>query len=345
MKSNKFTNKKPCLISDELTGKYFIKHSLCEGYLILADKKTLLVDARSYLGVKDKLANLDVEVRLLNSFNDIKNFLIELNAQTVFVDFSRVTVKEFNKIKDFGFVVEDSEQILLDLRSVKSQEEIECTIKACEIAEKAFYNAIDTIKKGITEIQLKEEIEKKVIAFAGEGTSFDTIVAFGKNGAVPHHQTGMDRLDDNMPILIDMGAKYKGYCSDITRTIYFGCPTEKFIKCYDAVLKANVMAEKNIKCGTKTDTADNFARETLTRFGLDKYFTHSLGHGVGLEIHEYPTLSSRKQDELKENMIFTIEPGVYLENEFGIRIEDTVLLTKDGVKRLFTDSKELIIKK
>ena len=128
--------------------------------------------------------------------------------------------------------------------------------------------------------------------------------------------------------------------------MFFGNPDKEFIDCYDAVLKANEIAEQKIKCGTLTDEADGFAREYLKEKGLDKYFTHSLGHGLGLEIHEYPTLSFRKKDEITEKMLFTIEPGVYLEGKFGIRIEDTVLLTKDGVKRLFTDSKELkIIKK
>ena len=198
----------------------------------------------------------------------------------------------------------------------------------------------------MTELELKDIIENYILEFGGEGTSFDTIVAFSKNSAVPHHKTGSTVLENDMPMLIDMGARYNGYCSDITRTFFFGNPSKEFISCYDAVLKANITAEQNIKCGTATDVADEFARNFLKEKGLAEYFTHSLGHGLGLEIHEYPTLSFRKKDILTENMLFTIEPGVYLENKFGIRIEDTVLLTKDGVKRLFTDSKELkIIKK
>ena len=140
-----------------------------------------------------------------------------------------------------------------------------------------------------------------------------------------------------------MGCTVDGFCSDLTRTSYFGKPTEKFIKCYQAVKEANEIAEQKIKSGETAKQADAYARKHLKEYGIDKYFTHSLGHGLGLYVHEYPALSKRRNDKLKTGMVFTVEPGVYFDGEFGIRIEDTVLLTENGVKRLYSDDKELLI--
>ena len=194
----------------------------------------------------------------------------------------------------------------------------------------------------MTEIELRDAIEKNVKNLGGE-TAFDTIVAFGANSAVPHHETDSTKLTLNSPILVDMGAKVGGYMSDITRMAFFGTPSEKFCSCYDLVLKANLMALQNITENTLTDVADGYARNVLKDNGLDQYFTHSLGHGVGMEIHEYPTLSKKMSVPLKNGMVFTIEPGVYFDGEFGIRIEDTVLLIDGKVERLFSDDKKLLI--
>ncbi len=343
MKKHSFSNKNACLITDEITGKYIMGTSLDEGYLILADENTCFLDARYFSGVNKTLESLGVKAKLYSSLEDIKIFLQSISTENLFIDFSKTTVKDYNGYKKFGFSISDSETIIKDMRQVKEKCEIESTISACEIAQKALYKGLEQVRLGISESELRDKIERCIFEFGGEGTSFETIVAFGENGAIPHHKTGSTKLENNMPILIDMGARYNGYCSDITRTAFFGNPTEEFKACYDAVLKANELAEQSIKVGTTTDVADGFARNYLKEKGLDKYFTHSLGHGIGLEIHEHPTLSYRKKDELKENSLFTIEPGVYLDGKFGIRIEDTVLLTKNGIKRLFTDSKELKI--
>ena len=343
MKNSPFSNKNACLIIDDLTSQYFINAPLEEGYLIVADQKTCFIDARSFAGVKGDLVSKGVNVKLLKDSVDVKAFLTELKTENLYIDFSRVSVKKYNEILSWGFNVLDCDEILSQMRAIKTQSEIDKTIMACKIAQKAIYSAIENLAEGITELELKDRIEKKVIEFGAEGTSFETIVAFDKNSAIPHHKSNQTKLQKDMPILIDMGAKYQGYSSDVTRTFFYGAPTKKFVDRYNAVLSANLMAEKSIKIGTNTDVADGYARGELEKNGLAKYFTHSLGHGIGLEVHEYPLLSPRRQDELKENMIFSIEPGVYFEGEYGIRIEDTVLLTKDGIKRLFTDDKSLKI--
>lgn len=303
----------------------------------------MFVDARYFSQSKENLKDTDICVKLYKTLDDIKKFLLSIGTEKVYLDFSKTTVKEFNEYSGLGFSLLDAEKILCEKRAVKTEGEIALIKRACDIAKDAYYSAIKSVKVGISELELKAIIEQKIIEFGGEGSSFDIIVAFNENGAVPHHKTGKTKLKENSCILVDMGAVYNGYMSDITRMAYFGEPSEKFLSAYKEVLKANECAIENIKCGMTTDVADGIARESLKRANLDKYFTHSLGHGIGLEIHEYPLLSPRKQDILKENMVFTIEPGVYLDNEFGIRIEDTVLLTNSGVERLFGDDKNLIV--
>ena len=343
MKNFKFDNKNACLVFDDLTSEYLIGAPLEEGCLVVADKKTCFIDARSFLGVRESLVQKGVEVKLFKTLADIRDFLTEIGTKNLYLDFSKVSVKKYNELLEFGLRIKDAEEILNIARAIKNEREIENLTKACDIAQKALYKGLKVVREGITELELKNQIENYIIEFGGSGPSFETIVAFGKNGAIPHHKSGEEKLKENSAILIDMGAKYNGYCSDITRTLFFGTPTQKFVKCYNVVLRANEKAIANIKCGTLTNKADAFARDLLQSEGLGEYFTHSLGHGVGMEIHEFPYLSPRQEKKLKQGMAFTIEPGVYLENEFGIRIEDTVLLTNNGVKRLFTDSKELKI--
>jgi Xaa-Pro aminopeptidase len=177
------------------------------------------------------------------------------------------------------------------------------------------------------------------------GTSFDTIVAFGENSSVPHHETGERRLKFGDIVLIDFGCKYNGYCSDCTRTFLFGDDGkhEEFKKAYAHVLKAHMLVKEKLTPEMGCRQADGIAREYLKEQGLDKYFTHSLGHGIGINIHEYPTVSPKSDSILKNGMVFSDEPGVYLEGKFGIRIEDTITLKGGKVISLTDTDKNLII--
>lgn len=331
------------LVTDYLTRKYLSGVDVSEGYLVSTkNTQTYFTDARYFYAAKPMVEKEGYTALLYRDFLNIKDYLTSLGITKLYVDYSRVTVKEF-KVYSEWFEMHDLSVELDKMRAKKDQSELTNIKKACEIAQYAYHTAIKSVKRGITELELKDLIEKLMMDKGAEGTSFDTIVAFGANAAVPHHVTGGAALEDNQCILIDMGCKVNGYCSDITRTAFFGTPSEKFTKCYDAVLRANLNAIENITCGTLAVDADAFARNSLKKDGLSEYFTHSLGHGVGLEIHEYPTLSPRKKDALSDGTVFTIEPGVYFDGEFGIRIEDTVVLSGGKVERLFTDNKELLI--
>lgn len=332
-----------CLITDRLTRKYLSGVDIAEGVLVVGLTTAYFTDSRYFYAAKEKLVKVGIPAKLYTGIDSVMEFIKNAGADTVLVDYSTVTVKEYNEYLSFGLKIGDCSGLLKEMRSVKDEEELNFINKACEIAEKAYWKSIDTAYLGMTELELKNTIEENIVKLGGDGSSFDIIVAFGANSAVPHHETGETKLENDSVILVDMGAIVGGYMSDLTRTAFFGNPSEKFVRCYNAVLEANLKAEEEIKLGTKTDDADRIARDVLKKYDLDEYFTHSLGHGVGLEIHEYPTLSKRLNVKLLENFVFTIEPGVYFDGEFGIRIEDTVTIKDGKVNRLFSDDKSLFI--
>lgn len=343
MKNLFIDNKSACLITDRLTRKYLSKVDIAEGFLVVGKVTAYFTDARYFYAAKEKLSAVGIRAELYQGLDKLMAFIKDSGAEKLFVDYTTVTVKEFNEYSSYGITICDFSDRLINMRSIKDDEELSLIEKACEIAEKAYHASIKTVKVGMTETELKNTIENNIISLGGDGASFDIIVAFGSNAAVPHHETGNTILKENNVILVDMGALVCGYMSDLTRTCYFGTPDDEFIRCYNAVLSVNLLAEEKIVSGIKASDADAIARNYLKEQGLEEYFTHSLGHGVGYEIHEFPTLSKRCDALLKENMVFTIEPGVYFDGKFGIRIEDTVVLKDGKVKRLFSDDKSLEI--
>ncbi|MBO5714279.1 MAG: aminopeptidase P family protein, partial [Clostridia bacterium] len=331
-------DKKSCmLITDRTTRRYFSGFDVDEGVMLIGDKNFYLTDARSFYAVKNKLENTDIIAVEYKGIDTIGEILKTQKIKTLYLDYEKTTIAQLVQYRTFKLKIKDCSNKIKTLRSIKTDVELDKIKSACNIVEQAFYKTIKELKKGVTENQVADFIKNAMLEVGAEDISFDTIVAFGKNSAVPHHQTGDTRLEDNQVVLIDVGCKVDGYCSDLTRTVFFGTPSEDFKKNYRAVLTANLEAIKNITDNTLTCDADAIARNYLKEQGLDKFFTHSLGHGLGLDIHEFPSLSYRTKDTLKNNMAFTIEPGVYLDGEYGIRIEDTVVLKDGKVYRLFTD--------
>ena len=331
------------LIKDRLIRKYLTGIDIAEGYLVVDEEMAFFTDMRYYSAVEGALKGLGIKPQVLNGLDDIYTYLKSKKVKRLFIDFERTTVSEFIEYSEMNFKLYDCAKTLNDFRQIKSDKEIESIKRACEITQKAVNFGIDNIKQGITEKQLATLIEDKMIELGADGTSFESIVAFSCNSAVPHHQTSDKVLEKGMVVLIDMGARKDGYSADITRTVYFGEPDKKFIDCYQAVLTANQTAIESIRVNDSLKDCDAYARNVLKEHGLAEYFTHSLGHGVGLEIHEEPRLSKKANGVIKNGMAFTIEPGVYFDGEFGIRIEDTVILKDDKVLRLFDDDKALKI--
>lgn len=337
-------DKNPCmLITERKTRRYFSGIDVDEGIMLLTNKKYYLTDARSFSAVKEKLSVSDIIAVKYQGLESVREILKKERVKTVYIDYQNTTVAEFNEFKKFKLKIKDCSKKIKSLRAIKSNIEIQKIARACEIVEKAFYKTLKEIKLGVTEKYLADFIKNAMIDSGADDVSFDTIVAFGQNSAIPHHQTSNTKLENNQVVLIDVGCKVEGYCSDLTRTVFFGSPDDEFKEKYQAVLTANLNAIEKITEKTLTCDADAIARNYLQVQGLDKYFTHSLGHGLGLDIHEYPSLSPKTKESLTNGMAFTIEPGVYFDGKYGIRIEDTVILENGKVKRLFTDEKKLII--
>lgn len=331
------------LLSDERGRRYLTGFDSSFGYaLVTPSQKYFYTDKRYLSAAKDFLAGKGWQTEEFTDLSAVGARAAQSGAKNLLIDYAATTLKEYAALKAMKLPFKDANRRLESLFAVKDKEEIACVAKACEIAEKAFYKTLEFVKEGVSEKQLANELETRMLEYGAEKTSFDTIVAFGANSAVPHHKTGAAKLVRNTPVLMDFGCVYEGYCSDMTRTFVFGEPSDEFVDAYAAVLEANLAAEEHIRTGMECAAADKIARDVLKDAGFGGAFTHSLGHGIGVAIHEYPTVGPRGTGKLKSGTVFSIEPAVYFEGKFGIRIEDTVVL-KGGVKRLFKDEKNLFL--
>lgn len=227
-----------------------------------------------------------------------------------------------NGLKEFPALVSS-------LRMIKQAQELENVKKACKIASKTFELIKPKIKTGVREIEIANEMEYIMKKMGASDKSFDFIVAFGENSALPHHETSQRKLKNNEPVLIDFGCVYSRYCSDMTRTFFHGRATEEFAKVYSIVERAQKQGVAACIEGRKGLEIDAVCRDFIASQGYGQYFIHGSGHGVGLQIHEAPYLNTKGETVLKEGMTVTVEPGIYLYGKFGVRIEDTVLVSKE----------------
>ena len=229
------------------------------------------------------------------------------------------------------------------LRLIKTPEEIKILKDAADIADAAFEHILGFIRPGLTEMEVSNELEFFMRKAGATSSSFDTIVASGARSALPHGVASDKVIEKGDFVTLDYGALYNGYISDITRTIAVGEPSDELKKIYAITLEAQVYAMENIKPGLTGKQADALARDIIAAKGYGEYFGHSLGHGIGLEVHEGPGLSLKSDMILEEGMTVTCEPGIYLPGIGGVRIEDDLLLTEGGNERLTHSTKELII--
>ena len=228
-------------------------------------------------------------------------------------------------------------------RMVKDDHEQQLMIEASRINDQAIHEVIHQVSLGLSELEVAAKLGDIYSKFGGEGNSFDAIIAYGANGANPHHENDASCLKPGDSIIIDMGCKYQGYCSDMTRTVFYKEVSQEAKEVYELVKAANEAAEAMIKPGVRLCDIDKTARHLITKAGYGKEFNHRLGHFIGKDVHEYGDVSVNFDLEVQEGMIFSIEPGVYLPGKFGVRIEDLVLVTKDGCKVLNSYTKDLIV--
>jgi Xaa-Pro aminopeptidase len=233
-----------------------------------------------------------------------------------------------------GFFAELRQPLISSLRMVKDDDELSLMQKAAAMGCQLFEEMLPRIEAGRAEVTLAAELEYEARRRGAEGMSFETIIASGSRSALPHGRATQARLPRKGFVTLDFGVILNGYCSDMTRTVHVGAATREERSAYDAVLEAQETAVHAVRPGVTCGEVDEAARSVLKKAGLGKYFTHSTGHGVGLEIHEQPRLAAGQETRLDAGMVITIEPGVYLPREFGIRIEDMVAVTKTGSRIL-----------
>lgn len=334
------------LITNSHNLRYLIGFTGSSGFLLMGKKNYFFTDFR----YKDIAKNLE------KSRTRLKFEFMELDAQFT-EKFEQIQKKEVFKMVEF-----ESHHMSIDAlkgwkkrfkslafkpiqtpieiqRSLKDAEEIKKLKKSQQINEQTLDRIKKLLKPGMTELEIAWQIKVIGHELGAEDISFEPIVGFGPNSAIPHHQNSTRKLKAQDIVLIDMGMKFEGYCSDMTRTFFMGKPSAEQAHIYNKVLEAQEAAIRALKAGVACKKLDEIARQSM---GEDaQHFGHSLGHGIGLEVHETPNLSSRSKDILKEGMVVTVEPGIYLSGKFGVRIEDMGQVTAQGYENFTKAPKEL----
>jgi Xaa-Pro aminopeptidase len=310
------------------------------GYLLITpEKQVLAVDFRYIEQAKRQAPDYEIirTAQLADWFPQLK---ADLNIRRLGFEAGDVTFSFYRQLTDTlqkagsGLQLVPTDGLVDAFRMVKEPGEIELIQKAVNISDMAADYIMTTAHTGMTELELAWEIEKFMRENGSEAVPFDLIVAAGPNTALPHAQPSNRPVREGEPVLIDIGARCQNYTSDISRTFSLGKPDDKFRKIYDIVLGAQLAAIAIIEAGMTGEQADNIARTVISETGYGEMFGHSLGHGIGIATHEMPRLGMRSTDIMADGMVFSIEPGIYLPEWGGIRIEDTVVLEKGKVKVL-----------
>ena len=327
-------------ISNEYNRRYLSGFSGSSGFLLISQNEALLFTDFRYIeqasleatGFKISIIK-NPKTWLIDQINKLDLKSIGFESDDVTVDFLETLKNQFSDKKS-TITLHPTKGITSKLREIKSVEEIQLLKKAIQISDQAFNSVSETISVGDSEEDIAWRFEKLVRELGGEAISFDTIVASGPNGARPHHKAGKSLIKEGDTIVFDCGARYQGYCSDLTRTVIVGSPDKFTIKIYETVLAAQETAFALLESGISGSDCDSLSRNIINESGYSKNFGHSLGHGVGLEVHDLPGVGPSSTNIISENMVFTIEPGIYIEGWGGVRIEDIVMLNKGKLEIL-----------
>lgn len=333
------------IVSNPVNIRYLTNISQEEGILIITRKENIYLSYSMYIEDANRVLTINDEVIVMDfrdlAKDDYENFF--LFCENIGFEEGYVTYEDYKEIKQKYKVpnLVETEKIIEKQRAVKDEEEIDKIKTACEITDKCFSHLLKYIKKGMTEKEIALEIEMFFKTNGADGLAFDSVVAFRENSAIPHWMPSERKLEVADPILIDMGCKYKGYCSDMTRTIFMGCILEEIKPIYDLVRKNQRLTNNEYK---EYGNIKVISKMVENDFEFNKFhLIHSLGHGIGLDIHEIPYINSKNETFLKENMVVSNEPGIYIPGKYGIRIEDTVLITKNGSITLTNSEKNYIV--
>ncbi|MDL2252511.1 Xaa-Pro peptidase family protein [Ruminococcaceae bacterium OttesenSCG-928-I18] len=336
------------LIQTEVSRFYFLDFDAADAgtLLLLPEKLVYLIDLRYIEAAEREIDNAEVVLEK-DTFKQLGELLEKAGVKHLYLE-NRIPVSLYEKTREklpqcslniSGRLSEEIEA----LRSVKDESEIERMRRAQQITDACFAHILPKIQPGVREVDMMLEMERFMRSSGAEKVAFDTIFIGGANTSLPHGQPGEYRLQKGDFVTMDFGAKYRGYCSDMTRTVALGEPGEEKRKIYDLVLNAHYVGLKAVYSGQKGSAVDKAAREVIEQAGYGPYFGHGLGHAVGIEIHEAPRFSPKCGSVIRSGMMMTVEPGCYLPGRFGCRIEDTVLVKEDGCESLAASPKELLV--
>ncbi len=334
------------LITSESNRRYITGFTGSAGYVLVTKKEAIFITDFRYIDQAKKQAPIFEIVKQQGSIVEVvreqlsKAGVHKLGFEQDFVTFSQF--KNFEKTFTDVTLVPLS-QVIEKLRLIKDEEEITLVKKATDIADQAFNYILNVLKPGKKEVEIALELECKMRELGAQGASFDTIVASGYRSALPHGVASEKIIELGDLVTIDFGAIYKGYVSDMTRTVMVGKPNDKQKEIYNIVLEAQLKGVENVKAGMSGIEADALTRDIISSYGYGDNFGHSTGHGIGLDVHEGPGLSPKSEVILKTGMIVTVEPGIYITDFGGVRIEDDVLITESGNEILTKTKKNLII--
>lgn len=335
------------LITSDVNRRYFTGMKSSAGTILaFRDKAYLIIDFRYIEKARASVKNAEViEQKALCS--QIIQLLKEHSASSMAIESHTMTVSELSKFKKAIPNIEFVDSDLLSnsiaaMRIIKDENEIKNVKKAQEIAETAFDDILKFIKPGVTEREIALELDRCMLKNGAEALSFETIALSGTNTSMPHGVPSDKQVKDGEFVLMDFGAVYNGYHSDMTRTVCIGKPSEEMEKVYNVVLSAQTACLEKAHAGMTGSELDKIARDIIDDAGYGDFFGHSLGHGVGMEIHEAPNAAPLNKNILKSGAIVTVEPGIYIPGKFGVRIEDFVILTENGNVNLTKCAKNII---
>ncbi len=314
------------------------------GFLVFTEKENFLVTDSRYFFQAQKYAEKTGFTPVIFDSDFADNFGNKFSGKFEIEDSVRFSsLEKFKKwFPNVQFEIKKS--FVNELRRNKKEEEIKKIKIAAKRVDEIFILTMKKyLKLEVTEKTVVWELEKAVRDGGDFELSFDPIVAFGSNSAIPHHEASERSLKANENVLVDMGAKFQNYCSDITRNFFFGQPSVEYLNVFDKLKSAQAETSQQFKVDAKVKNLDQFCRKKLGE--LEKYFTHSLGHGVGIQIHEAPSVASQSDEILVKNEVVTCEPGIYLAGKFGIRIEDMILVRDEESEVLTKTEKNLVIVK
>lgn len=327
------------------TNIFYLTGIMAEGILLITRKENIFLTDSRYIEEVNSTLTIDDGI-IVHEFKDFskdeyENFF--LFCENVGFEENYVTYSKYKQYMHQYKInnLQETEQVIEKQRMMKDEEEIQKITKACQITDECFTHLLEFIKVGKTEKEIAFEIERYFKTHGADGISFAPIVASGENSSKPHAMPTDRKIDLGDPITLDFGCQYKGYCSDMTRTIFVGYVPEEIKEIYHLVLKNQLQTGRELKAGANIKVLSKMVENDFRLHGYE--LVHSLGHGVGLDIHEYPYLNGKNDTLLKEKMIVTNEPGIYIPGKFGVRIEDTVYITKTGSINLTKSDKNYIV--